>query len=255
MERKIIQVEDKVPVNLLIPLSIQHMFAMFGASVLVPFMFGINPAIVLLMNGVGTLLFILITFVNYNFTITNLFTPLKMEENEALIVAERMKSFIEYKGISVTQFADATKIQRSSMSQILGGRNQKISINTIGKIHSAYPDLSIYWLLYGTGPMILTATIPPAENITSPSKEFSTSLFPEENEIKPDEYTAPSKYSRENDSNIHQKQDHKLENEEITNLKAPFFEPSEQVVKNKKATKIMIFYSDNTFETFSPDNE
>ena len=61
MERKIIQVEDKVPVNLLIPLSIQHMFAMFGASVLVPFMFGINPAIVLLMNGVGTLLFILIT--------------------------------------------------------------------------------------------------------------------------------------------------------------------------------------------------
>ena len=40
-----------------------------------------------------------------------------MEENEALIVAERMKSFIEYKGISVTQFADATKIQRASMSQ------------------------------------------------------------------------------------------------------------------------------------------
>lgn len=37
------------------------MFAMFGASVLVPFMFGINPAVVLLMNGVGTLLFILIT--------------------------------------------------------------------------------------------------------------------------------------------------------------------------------------------------
>ena len=59
--RKIIQVEEKVPPKLLIPLSIQHMFAMFGASVLVPFIFGINPAIVLFMNGVGTLLFILIT--------------------------------------------------------------------------------------------------------------------------------------------------------------------------------------------------
>ena len=59
--RKIIQIEDKVPVQLLIPLSIQHMFAMFGASVLVPFLFGINPAIVLFMNGVGTLLFIAIT--------------------------------------------------------------------------------------------------------------------------------------------------------------------------------------------------
>ncbi|MEE1442045.1 MAG: uracil permease [Blautia sp.] len=59
--RKIIQVEEKVPPKLLIPLSIQHMFAMFGASVLVPFLFGINPAIVLFMNGIGTLLFILIT--------------------------------------------------------------------------------------------------------------------------------------------------------------------------------------------------
>ena len=58
---RIIQVEEKVPPRLLVPLSIQHMFAMFGASVLVPFMFGINPAIVLFMNGVGTLLFILIT--------------------------------------------------------------------------------------------------------------------------------------------------------------------------------------------------
>ena len=59
--KKIIQVEDKVPPRLLAPLSIQHMFAMFGASVLVPFLLGINPAIVLFMNGVGTLLFIAIT--------------------------------------------------------------------------------------------------------------------------------------------------------------------------------------------------
>lgn len=59
--QKIIQVEEKVPFKLLVPLSIQHMFAMFGASVLVPSVFGINPAVVLFMNGIGTLLFILIT--------------------------------------------------------------------------------------------------------------------------------------------------------------------------------------------------
>ena len=34
--QRIIQVEDKVPFKLLVPLSIQHMFAMFGASILVP---------------------------------------------------------------------------------------------------------------------------------------------------------------------------------------------------------------------------
>ena len=59
--QRIIQVEDKVPFKLLVPLSIQHMFAMFGASILVPFIFGINPAVVLFMNGVGTLLFIGVT--------------------------------------------------------------------------------------------------------------------------------------------------------------------------------------------------
>lgn len=58
---RIIQVEEKVPFKLLAPLSIQHMFAMFGASVLVPFIFGISPAVVLFMNGVGTLIFIFVT--------------------------------------------------------------------------------------------------------------------------------------------------------------------------------------------------
>lgn len=61
MAKKIIQVEEKVPGKLLFPLSLQHLFAMFGATVLVPFVLGINPAIVLLMNGVGTLIFIAVT--------------------------------------------------------------------------------------------------------------------------------------------------------------------------------------------------
>jgi len=62
MEKKrIIQVDEKVPLQMLVPLSLQHMFAMFGASVLVPSLFGINPAIVLFMNGFGTLLFIVVT--------------------------------------------------------------------------------------------------------------------------------------------------------------------------------------------------
>lgn len=57
----IIGVRDKVSIGLLIPLSLQHTFAMFGASILVPIIFNVNPGIVLLMNGIGTLLFILIT--------------------------------------------------------------------------------------------------------------------------------------------------------------------------------------------------
>ncbi len=60
-KKKIYQIEEKVPGKLLIPLALQHTFAMFGASVLVPILFGINPGIVLFMNGIGTLLFIFIT--------------------------------------------------------------------------------------------------------------------------------------------------------------------------------------------------
>lgn len=61
MQTKVIQVDERPPLLQSIPLSIQHLFAMFSASVLVPTLFHINPAVVLLMNGIGTLLFILIT--------------------------------------------------------------------------------------------------------------------------------------------------------------------------------------------------
>ena len=54
-------ITEKVPASLLLPLSLQHTFAMFGASVLVPSIFGIDVGTVLLMNGFGTLLFIFIT--------------------------------------------------------------------------------------------------------------------------------------------------------------------------------------------------
>lgn len=61
MANKVIQVEERVPLLQGIPLSLQHLFAMFGASVLVPILFKINPATVLMMNGIGTLIYIFIT--------------------------------------------------------------------------------------------------------------------------------------------------------------------------------------------------
>ena len=61
MQRKVIQVEERPTLLEFIPLSIQHLFAMFSASVLVPALFHINPAVVLLMNGIGTLIFIFVT--------------------------------------------------------------------------------------------------------------------------------------------------------------------------------------------------
>ena len=60
MERRIIQVQEKLPLGQTFPLSLQHLFAMFGATVLVPFLFKVNPATSLLMNGIGTIIYLVI---------------------------------------------------------------------------------------------------------------------------------------------------------------------------------------------------
>ncbi len=58
MTRRAIGVSERPPLLQTIPLSLQHLFAMFGATVLVPVLFHINPATVLLFNGIGTLLYL-----------------------------------------------------------------------------------------------------------------------------------------------------------------------------------------------------
>ena len=56
-----IDVTEKVPFKKALPLSFQHLFAMFGSSILVPIMFNIDPTTVLFFNGIGTLLYAFIT--------------------------------------------------------------------------------------------------------------------------------------------------------------------------------------------------
>jgi uracil permease len=58
MLRRTIDVDERLPILQTLPLSLQHLFAMFGATVLVPFLFKVNPATCLLMNGVGTLIYL-----------------------------------------------------------------------------------------------------------------------------------------------------------------------------------------------------
>ncbi len=57
MARRIIGIREKLPLLESLPLSFQHLTAMFGATILVPILLGIDPAIALLMNGIGTLIY------------------------------------------------------------------------------------------------------------------------------------------------------------------------------------------------------
>ncbi|MGI6576210.1 MAG: uracil permease [bacterium] len=61
MKNGFVDVNERLPFTKSFPLSLQHLFAMFGATVLVPFYTDLNPSIALLTSGLGTLLFILIT--------------------------------------------------------------------------------------------------------------------------------------------------------------------------------------------------
>ncbi|TWT28119.1 uracil-xanthine permease family protein [Planomicrobium sp. CPCC 101110] len=61
MNETVLDVQDKPKAGQWISLSLQHMFAMFGATILVPQLVGLSPAIALLTSGIATLIFILIT--------------------------------------------------------------------------------------------------------------------------------------------------------------------------------------------------
>lgn len=72
-------------------------------------------------------------------------------------LVNRLKYYLEENKIAISQFADKCRIPRPTLSQILNGRNKKISDELISKIHEAYPDLSVLWLMFGEGDMVTTA--------------------------------------------------------------------------------------------------
>ncbi len=61
MTPRTIDVQERVPLLQSIPLSLQHLFAMFGATVLVPFLVGLDTSVTLFTSGVGTLIYIALT--------------------------------------------------------------------------------------------------------------------------------------------------------------------------------------------------
>lgn len=60
-QKNFVDVNETPAISRLLPLSIQHLFAMFGSTVLVPMLTGLDVSTALLTSGIGTLLFLLIT--------------------------------------------------------------------------------------------------------------------------------------------------------------------------------------------------
>lgn len=85
----IYDVHDKPPVGMWFGLSFQHLFAMFGSTVLVPILVGIDPSIALFSSGLGTLA---------HLTVTKYKIPAYMGSSFAYILA--MQALMKSDGIA-----------------------------------------------------------------------------------------------------------------------------------------------------------
>lgn len=99
-------------------------------------------------------------------------------------LVNRLKFFLETHQIAISQFADTCRIPRPTLSQILSGRNKKISDELITKIHNAYPELSVLWLMFGEGEMEVPGNIEisePQNGVKSPYPIADTAESQQEN--------------------------------------------------------------------------
>ncbi len=168
-----------------------------------------------------------------------------MEEDN---VAIRLKGFIDSQGLTNSQFADQCGIPRPSLSQIISGRNKKISDVIVGQIHSAFPMLSVLWLLFGEGDMIVS---PPSE---SPVEGGEPDLFAGASDL-PYGGSQPEKFANVNALTQPQNMSKSVVNKDVIyeQKNAELMREIEKMRKNpRKVSHITVYYDDSTFETFYP---
>lgn len=173
-------------------------------------------------------------------------------------IVSRLKMFLDANGIANSQFADNCKIPRPTLSQMLNGRNKKVSDEVISKIHAAYPSLSILWLLFGEGPMSADGNIEisePHNQRKSGNSSVQSIIHEQFTEIGNDHESVsenspnnfPDPYTINFDT-----PDSKLHGAEPTGT-TPKSTPISIIPEAfKKITNIVVFYSDNSFQSFMP---
>lgn len=187
-------------------------------------------------------------------------------------IAIRLKFLISELGINSSVFADNCGISRATLSQLLTGRNKKISDVLIGQIHKAYPNLSILWLLFNEGDVWMNG------NSDSTDKEEATqttsagdTVSPENTDIRnshnsyqqnpseilnfPDDGQSPYKYSEETSLNSLENGHQNFTSQQLSsyvNTAGLITEIENLRSKIKKVVQITIYYDDSTFETFYP---
>ena len=154
----------------------------------------------------------------------------------------RLQQFLSAENLTQAQFADAIGVARASISHILAGRN-KPGFEFIERMAVAYPDISLDWLILGKGKMYkrggndIFAQLSPVQNATESAQEgFLEAKQEVEAEMADD---SPDDMPE----NLFDEEETSPEEPEET------IEVNEDksVDKEKVISKVIIFYSDNTF--------
>lgn len=173
-------------------------------------------------------------------------------------IASRIKLFLDLHHIPVTQFADRCGIPRPSLSQLLSGRNKKVSDEVITKIHEAYPALSMMWLMFGEGEMecasvnasdqnntqvqVATATDEPRATRIDFGMEFEKPHTGNGDAHQTDFSAANTLFPEE-----------QLQDANANDKKIAFITNSTENLPGKRVVSIVVYYDDKTFESFFPD--
>lgn len=156
----------------------------------------------------------------------------------------RLEQFLAAENISQSQFADTIDVARASVSHILAGRN-KPGWDFLNSMLKHYPNLNIEWLLNGTGKMYksMRSELRPAQ----PEEQLSSDLFSPVSTTgqAPQQPTPAATTPRE--SKI---QEQTVPTNASTETSASQDSPAviaQQSDNQRKITKIVVFYDDNTF--------
>ena len=169
-------------------------------------------------------------------------------------IASRLKQFMATNGIASSQFADNADIPRPTLSQLLNGRNKKTSNELIAKIHEAYPELNVLWLMFGEGDMEYDANFKTSRPQKAEEKPASTAQEPRYEAVyiaqSPD-YNNPPRKSNYNSA---APEAEKPANERPISAEAmqALSNAGARIADSARVQQIMVLYTDGRFETFTP---
>ena len=143
---------------------------------------------------------------------------------------DRINMLLKAKNITISQFTQAIKIQRSGMSHILSGRN-KPSLDFVLRVLKRYPEINPSWFILGEGEMYL-----------SDKRDIQTTMFPAHQEADSDLQTMQT------EGQISETLLHEIEqSKKIISVEGGGVCGKS---KTKKIEKIIVLYDDNTFDEY-----